>query len=82
MIKPEIDINFDAFQNLLKQDDWYNRYKGLYVVFVSGKLVDQGADQGILLERVMETYKGKPKYFTKVYRTPEMPIDIPTPFLD
>jgi hypothetical protein len=82
MVEAEKDPNYIAYQSLLKQDDWYNRHKGQYVIFVDGKLVDYDHDKKTLLERVNEIYKEKPKFYEKVDRTRPRAIDIPTPFLD
>ena len=52
MVEAEKDPNYIAYQSLLKQDDWYNRHKGQYVIFVDGKLVDQDHDKKTLLNEI------------------------------
>lgn len=77
-MKPEKDPNYVTYQSLLKSEEWFNEYKGKFVVFVDGKLVDYDHNKNELLDRVGEKYGGTKRFFTKVDRD-EGVIDIPTP---
>ncbi len=71
------DKNYLAYQGLLKSDEWYNEYKGKFVAFVDGNLVDHDTNKDTLLNRIRETYKNSPRFFKEVSREKEI-FYIPT----
>ena len=66
------DKNYVAYQNSLRSDEWFERYKGQFVVFVDGQFVDNDYNKNEILERVRDKYKDIPRFFTKVTREKEI----------
>jgi len=74
---PNNDPNWVEYQRLLKSNVWHSQYRGTYVCFVGGNLVDSDSDKKSLLGRVRKLYADQPRTITLVDRNREG-IDIPS----
>ena len=77
-LSPESDINYQTFQQMKADENWFNKHLGYYVAFVDGKLVGEDKDRSRLLVQIRSEFPKKPKFFTQV-ELEEKTVDIPTP---
>ena len=63
---PESDINYQAFQQMKADENWFNKHLGYYVAFVDGKLVGEDKDRTRLLVQIRSEFPKKPKLVTQV----------------
>ncbi len=77
----DIDVNIAAYEKLKLKEEWFAKYKGKYVAFIDGELIDSDEDEQKLLER-LKTLKDqdKPIFFTKVEENPRI-VDLPIIFM-
>jgi hypothetical protein len=62
----EKEPNYLGYLSLLESETLFNEYKGQYVAFVDGKLVDHDPNEHTLSGRVNEMYKNQAKLVAKV----------------
>jgi CheY-like chemotaxis protein len=74
--KLEGDPNIIAYEKDKQDPQWLEEYQGQYVAFVEGKLVDSDTNESEILKRIRANYPDKPRFFTKVDKEEEKPIDL------
>ncbi len=70
--------NIQAYENLMKRQDFLDEYQDQYVAFLGGEFVDSDKDKTKLLERLQQNHPDKSCFFKQVKKEKDyVIIDLP-----